>query len=154
MVDASFAVHPDFRSHTGGCMTWGRGTPISMSIKQKLNSRSSTESELIGLDDLMDKVIWTKLFLADQGIHLNKNMVAQDNQSAMKLEKNGRASAGKRTRALNIRYFFVTDQIKKGNLTIEYQPTESMVANFMTKPLQGKVFQKFRDKLLGMEEKN
>ena len=58
-----------------------------MSIKQKLNSRSSTESELIGLDDLMDKVIWTKLFLADQGIHLSENVVAQDNQSTMKLEK-------------------------------------------------------------------
>ena len=85
---------------------------------------------------------------------MDQNVVTQDNQSAMKLEKNGRASAGKRTRALNVHYFFVTDQIEKGNLTIEYQPTESMVADFMTKPLQGKVFQKFRDKLLGMEEKN
>ena len=50
-VDASFAVHPDFKSHTGGCMTMGKGSPISVSRKQGLNTRSSTEAELVGADD-------------------------------------------------------------------------------------------------------
>jgi len=43
-VDASFAVHPNMRSHTGGVMTLGSGGAYSVSTKQKLNTRSSTES--------------------------------------------------------------------------------------------------------------
>ncbi len=46
-VDALFAVHPNMHEHTGGGLTLGRGFPISVSTKQKLNTRSSTESELL-----------------------------------------------------------------------------------------------------------
>ena len=49
-VDASFAVHPNMQGHTGGGLTMGRGFPISTSTKQKLNTRSSTESELVGVE--------------------------------------------------------------------------------------------------------
>jgi hypothetical protein len=44
-VDASFAVHPNMLGHTGGKLTMGRGFPISVSTKQKLNTKSSTKSE-------------------------------------------------------------------------------------------------------------
>jgi hypothetical protein len=54
------------------------------------------------------------------------------------LEKNGKKSASKRTRAINIRYFFVTDQSEEGNVDIECCPTEEMVADFMTKPCKVK----------------
>ena len=50
---------------------------------------------------------------------------------------------------MNIRYFFVTDQVSKGNLEIEYCPTGDMIGDFMTKPLQGKVFEKFRKLIIG-----
>ena len=66
------------------------------------------------------------------------------------LENNGKRSAGKRSRALNVRYFFLTNQVKKGNLTIEYCPTDVMWADFMIKPLQGEKFRKFRDDILGI----
>ena len=79
----------------------------------------------------------------------NKNILFQDNKSAILLENNGKRSAGKRSRALNVRYFFLTDQVEKGNLSIEYCPTDVMWADFMTKPLQGEKFRKFRDKILG-----
>ena len=59
----------------------------------------------------------------------------QDNQSAILLENNSRASSSRRTKHLNIRYFFITDRIKKGELKIEYYPTDDMVADFFTKPL-------------------
>ena len=74
----------------------------------------------------------------------------QDNKSAILLENNGKRSAGKRSRALNVRYFFLTDQVEKGNLSIEYCPTDLMWADFMTKPLQGEKFRKFRDEILGI----
>ena len=46
-VDASSSVHPNMRGHTGGGLTLGRGFPIVNLTKQKLNTRSSTESKLI-----------------------------------------------------------------------------------------------------------
>ena len=151
-VDASFAVHPDFRSHTGSMMTMGDGAMLVKSNKQKLNSRSSTEAELIGVDDAMTMILWTKLFMEAQGYKVEENIIYQDNRSAILLEKNGRKSAGKRSRAINIRYFFVTDHVDKGNVTIEYCPTDQMIADFMTKPLQGQKFKDFRSVLLGEQD--
>ena len=61
-VDAAFAVHEDMRSHTGACLTMGKGAMLSLSTKQKINTRSSTEAELVGVDDAMNFVVWSKLF--------------------------------------------------------------------------------------------
>ena len=132
-VDAAFAVHPDFKSHTGGVMTFGRGAVQSISRKQKLNTRSSTEAELVGVDDAAAMMFWSKLFMEAQGYVVDKNLLLQDNKSAILLEKNGKRSSGKRTRAINIRYFFITDQVEKGNCVIEYCATDDMTADFMTK---------------------
>jgi hypothetical protein len=81
---------------------------------------------------------------------VEKNILYQDNQSAILLEKNGKKSSSKRTRALNIRYFFIADQVEKGHMLVEYCPTGEMVADFMSKPLQGKLFVKFRDFIMGV----
>jgi Reverse transcriptase (RNA-dependent DNA polymerase) len=147
-VDASFAVHPDMRSHTGAVLSLGKGGVYSMSTRQKINTKSSTEAELVGVDDAMSLIIWTKNFLEAQGYHASDNVVYQDNQSAMLLERNGRASSGKRTRHVDIRYFFVTDRIQQKQMRVEYCPTEEMIADFFTKPLQGSLFRKFRTFLL------
>jgi hypothetical protein len=141
-VDASFAVHPDYKSHTGATMSYGDGDGAVQSIsrKQKLNIRSSTESELAGVNNVSVMILWTKLFLEEQGYNINSNILYQDNKSAILLETNGKKSSGKRTRALNIHYFFLTDQAEKGNVTIVYCPTDDMVGDFHTKPLQGEKF--------------
>ena len=65
------------------------------------------------------------------------------------MEKNGKYSSGKRTRALNIRYFYITDQEKRGNVQIKYCPTDEMVGDYMSKGLQGIKFSKFRDIIMG-----
>jgi hypothetical protein len=149
-VDASFAVHPNMRSHTGGGLTMGRGFPIVTSTKQRLNTRSSTESELVGVDDMMPIVVWSRYFLMAQGYGVTQNLLLQDNRSSMLLEKNGRASSGKRTRHINIRYYFVTDRVNMKEIEIEWCPTKEMVADFMTKPLQGSHFRRLRDLIMGM----
>ena len=59
-IDAAFGVHPDMRSHTGATMTIGSGAIQSISKKQKVNVRSSTEVELVATDDVLSQVIWTK----------------------------------------------------------------------------------------------
>eukprot|EP00980_Cylindrotheca_fusiformis_P013759 scaffold3544_cov68-Cylindrotheca_fusiformis.AAC.1 len=90
------------KSHTGAVMTWGDGAVQTVSRHQKLNTRSSTEAELVGVDDVATHILWTKLFLEKQGYVIEKNILYQDNQSAISLlETNGRKSAGQRSRALN-----------------------------------------------------
>ena len=151
-VDASFAVHPDFKSHTGAVMrfTGGKGGVEATSSKQKLNTSSSTTAELVAVDDALPMIMWTPLFLEQQGYKVHNNTVYQDNKSAILLEENGKKSSGRRTRALNVRYFMVTDQVDKGNLNIKYCPTDDMVADFMSKGLQGVKFEKFRKEIMGM----
>ena len=76
------------------------------------------------------------------------SIIYQDNQSAILLEKNGKASSGKRTRHINIRYFFVQDRVAAGEVSVKYCPTGEMIADFFTKPLQGTLFKKFRDQIM------
>lgn len=150
-VDGSYAVHPDMRSHTGGTMSLGKGSVYSTSIRQKLTTKSSTEAELVGVADVMPQILWTRYFLEAQGYNTKASMLYQDNMSAILLEKNGRASSGKRTRHLNIRYFFVTDRVKTKEIAIDHCPTGEMRGDFFTKPLQGALFRKFRSEILNME---
>ena len=149
-IDSSFAVHEDFRSHTGGTLTMGRGAITSISAKQKVNTQSLTEAEVVGVDDAMGPILWTRYFLEEQGYEVRDNVLLQDNQSAIHLETNGRASAGKRLRHLNIRYFFVTDQVVKGLVSIRYCPTDDLDSDYHTKPLQGKKFYKFCCRIMGL----
>jgi hypothetical protein len=146
-IDASFAVHPNMRGHTGGGLSMGTGFPIVTSTKQKLNTRSSTECEIVGVDDCMPAVLWTRYFLEAQGYGVTKNIVYQDNKSVILMEKNGKASSSKHTKHINIRYFFVTERINKRDLTVEWCPTGDMICNFMTKPNQGALF---RNQIMGV----
>ena len=147
-VNAAFAVHPDMRSHTGAIMTMGKGATQSKSTKQKINTRSSTKSELVAADDMIGQVVWTHNFLEAQGFPIKRSIIYQDNQSAMLLEKNGRSSAGKRSRHMNIKYFYITDQIKQDRLEVEFCPTDEMIADYMTKPLHGSKFERFKKMIM------
>jgi hypothetical protein len=133
-VDASFAVHPNMHGHTGGGLTLRRGFPISVSTKtkQKLNTRSSTESEL-GVNVMMPIICWTCYFLLSQGYRIIEKLLLQDNKSSILLERNGRASSGKRTRHINICYFFITDRVNMKEISIDWCPTKKMVADYTTR---------------------
>ncbi len=104
-IDAVFVVHPNMHWHTGGGLTMGRGFPIAVSTKRKLNTKSLIESELVGVDNMMPIILWTCYFLLEQGYGVIENLLLQDNRSSILLERNGRASSGKCTRHINIRYF-------------------------------------------------
>jgi len=101
-VDASFAIHPDYKSHTGEVLLLGKGGVIGISRKQRLNTKSSTEAEVVGVDDASSQILWTNYSIKAQGYQINETLVYQDNQSAILLEKNGKQSSGKRTRHMNI----------------------------------------------------
>ena len=148
-TDASYGVHHDMRSHTGGVMSMGTGAAYSTSRRQKLNTKSSTEAELVAVDDVLPQALWTKYFMEAQGYGVS-TILNQDNQSTIKLSENGKASSGKGTRHINIRYFFITDRIASKEVAIQYCPTKEMVVDYFTKPLQGELFYKFRDQIMGL----
>jgi hypothetical protein len=150
-IDASYSVHHDMKGHTGAMLGFGQGMPISFSHKQKLNVKSSTEGEVVGVDDAMPQVCWTRYFLEAQGYDMQPTLIYQDNKSAMLLEEYGKASSSKRTKHINVRYFFVKDKIEKGEIRLEHCPTEEMWADVHTKPKQGKIFSVFRGVLMGIE---
>ena len=109
-VDASYAAHENMRGRTRGTMSMGkdrRGSIISVSKKQKLHTKSSTEAELIGADDTMPHMLWTRYFLEAQCYGIDKNILYQDNMSPMLLEKNGKKYITKNTKHINVCYYFI-----------------------------------------------
>ncbi len=84
-----------------------------------------------------------------QGIKVTDNILYQDNKSAILLETNGWASSSKRTKHIKIWYYYIVNCIAKGDLSVVWCPTNKTIADFLTKPLQCKVFQQFRDVLMG-----
>ena len=94
-VDASYAVHDNMKSHTVGAMSFGRGVFGTKSTKQKLNTKSSSEYEVVSsVSDYLPSNIWTENFWSHQGNDLEENTIYQDSTSSMKLEQNGRDSCG------------------------------------------------------------
>ena len=111
-IDASYAVHEDMKGHTGAALSLGKGAIYSGSWKQRLVSCSSTESEVVGVYDVLPQVLWTKQFLEEQGRVDTTTVVYQDNTSSILLERNGRSSSTKRTKHMHIRYFYITEQVQ------------------------------------------
>ena len=146
-VDASHGVHDNFRGHTGATIRIGLGPVYSKSSGQKINTKSSAESELVGLSDSTGQVVWTRNFLIEQGYVLGPAVIYQDNQSTMALIKNGKSNSD-RTRHIAIRFFFVSDRVNNNEIKLEYLETGDMLADILTKPLQGELFRKLRDRLL------
>ena len=66
----------------------------------------------------------------------------------MQLETNGALSSSKRTKHINVRYYFIKDYVDKGEIHIIHCPTKIMVADNFTKHLQGSKFVQFRDVIM------
>ena len=133
-IIALFAVHIDMKSHTGYCLTLGTGSPILGSQSQKITTRSSTESELVGVDDVISYVEWTSLYckcpvktypidhpLKEMG---KKNPVKQDNMSTIKMMNGVVRICELRTRSIHIQYFYATKRGKDGTIVVTYCPAK------------------------------
>ena len=80
-----------------------------------------------------------------------ETVVDQDNKSTILLAKHGKFSLTKRTKHINIWYFYITGRIKAGDIKIQHCPATEIVSDYFTKPLQGKQFIKFRNVVLGIK---
>ena len=101
--------------------------------------------------DMVSKGIWHKDFIVDQGYVVGEVILHQDNTSTITRLKTGR-STQQRTRHINVRYFFMKQLIDEQVVSVVHTGTSGMVADIMTKPIQGKLFLKLRRMLLGCGE--
>ena len=150
-IDAAHGVHHNMKSHAGSITTLGRGALAATSSTIDMNTKSACESEYVALSDNITNAIFLRNFLCAQGYTAQPARIMQDNEASTRLAQNGFSSAV-RTRHINIRYFFVKDRISKGEVKLEYCPTKLMVADALTKPVQGKLFFELRDLSLGYKQ--
>ena len=150
LIDSAHAVHAkDIRGHTGSISTMGTGVLDTKSSKQKMNTRSSTETEFVGTSEALPKSIYRCHFMEGQGYTIKWNVLGKDNESEIKLLKNGRDSCTWNSKHIAIKYFWVTDRVTDEKIIVEHCPTDQMLADYMSKPVQGSLFKTFRDVLMG-----
>ena len=82
-VDASYTIHDNMRSHTGGMMSFGIGALHTKSTKQKLDTKSLTEAELVGVSEYLPYHIWLINFLEDQGYKVKEKLLFQDTKALL-----------------------------------------------------------------------
>jgi hypothetical protein len=117
-------------------MSLGTGSVCSKSVKQRLNTRSSTEAELVATSEQAGRPIHTRNYLLSQGYELGPARLHQDNQSTIILISSG-IPGSDRTRHINIRQFWVKDKIDQGEIELVFCPTHQMLADGLSKPLVG-----------------
>ena len=149
-IDASYATHNDRKSQTGMCVTLGCGSVYSQSKRQKINTKSACEAELVGLSDGLGIPIQLQNFLLTIGYKLPPILVMQDNTSTIFLAMNGRSNSDA-TRHVDIRYFWMNDRIKRKQIELQHVATLLMIADILTKPVQGLLFNDLRSRLLGYD---
>ena len=149
--DASFAVHHDRKSHSGGIVKIGETVVKANSTKQSLVTKSSTEAEQVSASDQASDLLFVMNFMSAQGYDMRPCTIMQDNLSTIAMIRNGRPT-GKRNKHIDTRYFFLKDREERGDIKFQYRSTLEMVADCLTKPLQGKLFFKHRASLLNWSE--
>jgi len=149
-VDASFGVHVDGKSHTGMFITLGRGPILAKSIKQKIVTKSSCEAELVALSDITSLLAWQQEWMASMGLSDDAypGYLHEDNTSTIRLAENGRSTSD-RTKHIRLRYFFIKQYLDNGDFVLKHCGTDRMIADILTKPLQGEHFETLRKYLLG-----
>jgi hypothetical protein len=151
LIDAAYGVHTDGVSRTG-IMLFILGVCVgAWTHKQKIVTKSSTESELVGLTDGCGHVIWMRNWLIQQGYPPDPITIYQDNRGVIDL-MNGNLVPSQRTKHLNIRYFFAGGKIRDGEIILKHMPTEDMIADILTKVLSGLNVHRLVNLIFGLKE--
>ena len=145
--DADWAGDPDTRRSTSGYVfRIGDGTVSWCSKKQATVAKSSTEAEYVALSMATQEAIWLRRLMSDLGKMIDSpTKIYEDNQGAIELAKN--AKYHNRTKHIDICHHFVRERVSMNEITIDYCPSEEMVADVMTKGLPTAKFTRLREML-------
>jgi hypothetical protein len=124
------------------------GTTLAISRKQKVLARSSTEAELIAIEEVLQYAIFARDLVSELTDSTIKVRVYEDNMSTIKLCNNGKSN-NISTKHIKKKYFVIKEYLDEGTVYLEHLSTEDMIADLLTKPIIGHRFVKLRDLLLG-----
>ena len=113
-----------------------------------MTTKSSCEAELVCGSDASSELLGIRNSMLSRNHTDQKAIIVQDNKSAATIMNNGLSSV-RRTKHMNIKYFFTQDYIEDGQLEVRYIGTNDMIADVLSKPLIGGQFMRLRDILLG-----
>ena len=122
-VDASYGTLADRKPHTGTVLNSGRAFICEYSRKQRINTKSSCEAEPDGVSDGVNPAIGVMNFMINQGYEARPVTLMQDNKSTIKMIESGKSNS-ERSRHIDIRFYFVNDRVKNGDVRVEYLRTE------------------------------
>jgi len=130
----------------GGPVTWN-------STKQRCVATSTTESEYIALSDASKQGQWIRALLKElqRSQYLDDTLavpIFSDNQGCIALARDPVAHS--RTKHIDVRYHYIRQLVTYGKTTVEYIPTEEMVADILTKPLALTAFRRCIQRLLAL----
>jgi hypothetical protein len=148
--DASYANHPDRKSHFGITMHIGDGSGSIHSVSKKSSGVpiSSTEAEYNSMFEDGKLIAWARQYLYDLGFpQLQPTMIYEDNLSTIHMVQNGNDKG--RTKHMDVRYHFIRTLLLSKKVQLSHLPTHEMTADILTKPLDSTAFIKLRSKLLG-----
>jgi hypothetical protein len=132
-ADASHMLHADNKGHGGIVVTMESAPIATKSYKLKLITRSSTESELVTLEEAVTLSLWVSNVLNELSIgYAPPAVIMQDNDSTRAIAERG--GNWSRTKHIFNRQQFVEQHIKSGNVRLERCPTQVMRADMLTKP--------------------
>jgi len=150
-VDAAYACHEDFKSHSGCTLHIGRqsGSIITASKKQKVTADSSTIAEFIATHIITKEIMWARSLLQSLGFpQAQPTILYEDNKSTIAMIKN--KCNGKRTKHIEVRYNLIREQVQKLIIEMRHLPIEEMTSDILTKALAPSPFIHLRKKILGM----
>ena len=108
----------------------------------------------MAIDDAMGQILWTRHFLAAEVMVAPTTTIYKDYKSTILLSENGITSSSSQTKHFNIRYFSVTEKIKIGEVKVAFCPMGNKLADYFTKPLQGRTFIRMQEKILNLPSSN
>ncbi|KAG3038871.1 hypothetical protein PC121_g23828 [Phytophthora cactorum] len=116
------------------------GAPVSWGSKKQLSvSLSTSEAEYIALSLAIQEGKWIHRLLCEILAAANETgpelMIREDNQSCIKMTKNP-VNHG-RAKHIDIKYHHIRDEVKRGEVKLQYCETSVMLADIMTKALAG-----------------
>ena len=136
----------DRKSISGNLFVYGGGVSSLLSKKQPVIALSTSEADYIALSYAVQEAIWLKLLLASFGVIVDKPIIIkEDNQGAIAIAKD----PVKHTRAkhIDIRFHFLRDVVKRGDIQLEYCMTENMTADVLTNSVSKNKFVKCRNEM-------
>ena len=129
-------LHADAKGHGGIIITFEGTIVATKSFKMKLVTKSSTESELVAVEESVPYVLWILTLLDNLGLEVKKPVkLMQDNLSAIGIVNNG--GSFNRSKHMVARHGFVKQHMDLGDVILQHCPGEVMPADMLTKPLDG-----------------